>query len=72
MEVFMGRLASWIKELTGRVRMRSPGVPSHRREVERQFWKQIATGITSETAAEAVGVLQPVGKVAVESVARAR
>ena len=52
--------------------MRSPGVPSHRREVERQFWKQIATGITSETAAEAVGVLQPVGKVAVESVARAR
>jgi IS30 family transposase len=29
--------------------------------VERQFWKQIATGITSEKAAEAVGVSQPVG-----------
>ncbi|MNY23755.1 Integrase core domain protein [compost metagenome] len=41
--------------------MRSPGAPSLRREVERQFWKQIATGITSEKAAEAVGVSQPVG-----------
>ena len=29
--------------------------------MERQFWKQIATGITSERAAEAVGVSQPVG-----------
>jgi transposase len=41
--------------------MRSPGAPSHRREVERLFRKQIATGITSERAAEAVGVSQPVG-----------
>ncbi len=41
--------------------MRSPGAPSHRREVERQFWTQIATGITSEKAAEAVGVSQAVG-----------
>jgi len=32
--------------------------PSHRREVERQFWVEIATGITSEKAAEAVGVSQ--------------
>lgn len=40
--------------------MRSPGAPSHRREVERQFWQQIATGITSEKAAEAVGVSQAV------------
>jgi IS30 family transposase len=29
--------------------------------VERQFWKQIATGITSEKAAQAVGVSAPVG-----------
>lgn len=57
----MGRPASWMKKLTGRGPMRSPGAPSHRREVERQFWKQIATGITSEKAAEAVGVSQPVG-----------
>jgi len=41
--------------------MRSPGAPSLRREVERQFWQQIATGITSEKGAEAVGVSQPVG-----------
>jgi hypothetical protein len=50
-----------MKTLTGRRAMRSPGAPSHRREVERQLWKQIATGITSEKAAEAVGVSQPVG-----------
>jgi hypothetical protein len=34
---------------------------SHRREIERLFWEQIATGITSERAAEAVGVSQAVG-----------
>lgn len=57
----MGRPAGWMQELTGRGAMRSPGAPSHRREVERRFWQQIATGITSERAAEAVGVSQPVG-----------
>ncbi|MCC7194987.1 MAG: hypothetical protein IT356_05465 [Gemmatimonadaceae bacterium] len=41
-----------MKALTGREAMRSPGAPSHRREVERQFWAQIATGITSEKAAD--------------------
>jgi hypothetical protein len=56
----MGRPAGWMQKLTGRGAMRSPA-PSLRREVERQFWKQIATGITSEKAAEAVGVSQPVG-----------
>ena len=53
----MGRPAGWMKQLTGRDAMRSPGAPSLRREVERQFWVQIATGITSEKAAEAVGSL---------------
>jgi IS30 family transposase len=57
----MGRPAGWMHKLTGRGAMRSPGAPSLRREVERQFWQQIATGITSEKAAEAVGVSQPVG-----------
>lgn len=38
-----------------------PGALSLRREVERQFWVQIATGITSEKAAEAAGVSQAVG-----------
>lgn len=57
----MGRPAGWMQELTGRAAMRSPGAPSLRREVERHFWAQIATGITSEKAAEAVGVSQPAG-----------
>ena len=57
----MGRPAGWMKELTGRSPMKSPGAPSHRREVEREFWKQVATGITSEAAAGAVGVSQAVG-----------
>jgi IS30 family transposase len=41
--------------------MKSPGPPSHRREVERQFWRQIATGVTAEEAATSVGVSQAVG-----------
>ena len=57
----MGRPAGWMKKLTERAVMRSRGAPSHRREVARQVWQQIATGITSERAAEAVGVSQPVG-----------
>ena len=57
----MGRPAGWMQKFTGRAAMRSPGAPSLRREVERQFWGQIATGITSEKAAQAVGVSQPVG-----------
>ncbi len=57
----MGRPAGWIKELSGGEAMRSPGAPSLRREIERSFWAQIATGITSEKAAEAVGVSPVVG-----------
>jgi IS30 family transposase len=50
-----------MKQLTGRDAMGSPGAPSLRREVERQFWVQIAAGISSEKAAEAVGASQAVG-----------
>ena len=50
-----------MQKLTGRGAMRSPGAPSLRREIERRFWQQIATGITSEKAAEAVGVSPVVG-----------
>lgn len=57
----MGRPAGWMQALTGREAMRSPGAPSLRRGVERQFWAQIATGITSEKAAEVVGVSPAVG-----------
>jgi hypothetical protein len=49
------------EETDRRDTMRSPGAPSHRREIERKFWVQIATGITSEKAAEAAGVSQAAG-----------
>ena len=57
----MGRPAGWMKGLTGRSPMKSPGAPSVRREVEREFWREVATGITSEEAANAVGVSQAAG-----------
>jgi IS30 family transposase len=41
--------------------MKSPGKPSHRRDVERLFWREIAKGVTTEEAAMAVGVSGPVG-----------
>ena len=57
----MGRPAGWMQKLTGRGAMRSPGAPSLRNKIERLFWVQIATGITSEKAAHAVGVSTAVG-----------
>jgi DNA-binding CsgD family transcriptional regulator len=41
--------------------MKSPGAPSLRREVEREFWRQIAQGLSSEEAAVAVGASQAAG-----------
>jgi len=41
--------------------MHSLGTPSLLHEIERRLWEQIATGITSERAAEAVGVSEAVG-----------
>src|SRR5512144_2431899 len=52
----MGRPAGWMKELTGRSPMKSPGAPSLRRDVERRFWREIAKGSSSEDAGAAVGV----------------
>ena len=43
-------------KLTGHSAIRSPGAPSLWREIERRFWLQIASGTTSETDAEKVGV----------------
>ena len=57
----MGRPAGWMQKLTGRGAMRSPGAPSLRCKIERRFWEQVATGITSEKASEAVGVSPVVG-----------
>ncbi|WP_455754967.1 IS30 family transposase [Streptomyces mirabilis] len=47
--------------LTGRSPMKSPGAPALRREVERQFWREIAKGLLAEEAAAAVGVSQAAG-----------
>jgi hypothetical protein len=41
--------------------MKSPGTPAHRREVERQFWREISKGLLAEEAALAAGVSQAVG-----------
>jgi transposase-like protein len=60
-EVVMGRPAGWMKELTGRSLMKSPGKPSLRRDVERAFWRRIAEGLSSEDAALAVGASQAAG-----------
>ncbi len=57
----MGRPQGWLKSATGRATMRSPGRPPPRREVERGFWRLIAAGMSSEDAALAVGLSQPVG-----------
>ena len=57
----MGRPAGWMVALTGRSAMKSPGKPSLRREVEREFWREIAKGVTSEQAAAVVGVSPAAG-----------
>ena len=41
--------------------MRSPGRPVPARHVEREFWRLIALGVSSEAAGVAVGVSAPVG-----------
>ena len=41
--------------------MKSPGHPGWRREVEREFWREIRKGLLPREAAEAVGVSQPMG-----------
>ena len=57
----MGRPAGWMKALTGRSAMKSPGAPSLRRDVERLFWCEITRGLTSEDAAISIGVSQAAG-----------
>lgn len=57
----MGRLAGWLRELAGRSAMISPRAPKTRRGVEREFWKGVPNGASSEDAAVAVGVSSAVG-----------
>ena len=51
----------WRADRALRAPMRSPGRPSPSRAVQRQFWRLIATGVTTAEAAIAVGVSVPVG-----------
>lgn len=57
----MGRSAGWMRELTVRAPMKSPGHPTHRRDMERLFWREITKGLSSEDAALAVGASQAAG-----------
>jgi hypothetical protein len=58
----MGRPAGWMRELTGRDPMRSPGRPGIASSTDRVvFWLAIADGYSTTVAAELAGVLEPVG-----------
>lgn len=51
----------WRADRALRPAMRSPGRPDPSRVVQRQFWRLIATGVTTVEASLAVGVSWPVG-----------
>jgi hypothetical protein len=44
----MGRPSEWVKEFSGRAALKSPGAPSHRKEIQKLFWLEIAKGPTTE------------------------
>jgi hypothetical protein len=56
-----GARRQWAADRAMRPPMRSPGWPEPSRLVQREFWRLIASGITSVQAAEGVGVSAPVG-----------
>lgn len=58
----MGRPKGWVAERTGRAPLRSPGRPGvNQREAKQAFWQRIAAGLSSDDAALASGVSQPLG-----------
>jgi transposase len=58
----MGRERGWVTKQTGRPTMHSPGRPSvNQRDARCAFWRCIATGMSSEDAALACSVSQPLG-----------
>lgn len=58
----MGRPRGWVTQRTGRAPMPSPGRPGvNQREVKQEFWVRIAAGASSEEAAVASGMSQPLG-----------
>lgn len=56
-----GARRQWAADRAMRAPMRSPGRPESSRAVQREFWRLIASGITTVQAAEGVGVSAPVG-----------
>ena len=56
-----GARRQWAADRALRPSMRSPGRPEPSRAVQRDFWRLIATGITTVEAARDVGVSWPVG-----------
>src|SRR5215203_1763712 len=56
-----GGRRQWAADRALRPPMRSPGRPEPSRAVQREFWRLIASGVTTVEAAEAVGVSWPVG-----------
>lgn len=60
-DVPAGVRRQWRADRALRPPLRSPGRPEPSRAVQRQFWRLIATGITSAEAALKVGVSVPVG-----------
>ena len=58
----MGRRKERAAERTGRAPMRSPGRPQiNQRQTRQAFWGRIAAGLSSEDAAQACGISQPLG-----------
>ena len=58
----MGRPEGWVAERTGRAPMRSPGRPQvNQRQTRQAFWGHIAAGLSSEDAAQACSVSEPLG-----------
>jgi IS30 family transposase len=56
-----GARRQWAADRAMRAPMRSPGRPEPSRAVQREFWRLIASGITTVQAADGVGVSSPVG-----------
>ena len=54
----MGRPAWWMKKLTGREPMKSPGAPSHLKEIERRIWAEIRTGAPANRQPQPLGYLR--------------
>src|SRR3954447_9071192 len=55
-----GARRQWAADRALRPAMRSPGRPEPSRAVQRDFWRLVATGVTTVEAAGEVGVSWPV------------